>query len=138
MIDFDAALSRLRTVSQCDPLPERLPNEDTVRDLEEKAGIPFPPEFKRYLLEASDIGFATLEPVTAVDPADYTYFLRVLHNAREMGVPENLVPLCEDNSNYFCVNPSGVVVYWDHNGRNDERWESIAAWIDSVWVGENI
>lgn len=137
MTDFSAALSRLRAVSNCDPRPDLLPNVDAVRHLEEQTGINFPPEFRRYLLEASDIGFATLEPVTAVNPGCHTYFLKVLADARVMGVPAHLVPLCEDNSDFFCVTPSGEVVYWDHNGTTDERWTSIAAWIDAVWIGEN-
>lgn len=59
----------------------------------------------------------------------------VLQRAREVGVPEDWVPLCEDNGDYYCITPTGEIVYWSHNGATDEQWANLAAWISAVWIG---
>jgi hypothetical protein len=54
-----------------------------------------------------------------------------------LGVPDDLLPICEDNGNYFCMNRRGQVVFWDHNGASDEKWTDLATWINDVWIGES-
>jgi len=51
-----------------------------------------------------------------------------------MGVPRHLLPFVENNGDYFCLTPSGEVVYWSHNGTTDEKWPNIAAWRQQVCV----
>ena len=54
-----------------------------------------------------------------------------------MGVPEDWIPICEDNSNFYCYTPDGTIRYWDHNGANDESWPNLATWIKEVWIEGN-
>ena len=105
-----------------------------MRLAEEQLGRPFHNDFRRYLLEASDVVYGTNEPVT-VGSGGHTEFDVVLEGARVSGVPDELVPVCVNNGDFFCMTPSGAVVYWSHDGATDESWPSLADWISEVWIG---
>jgi hypothetical protein len=51
-------------------------------------------------------------------------------------VPQHLLLFCENNGDYYCIDSSGKIVYWDHNGSTDEIWRNLATWIEEVWIGE--
>ena len=137
MADLDTAIARLRALNESVPKPMRLPSEEEVRAVEAESGVSFPSDFKRYLLEASDMVVGALEPVTVTDPDFHTYFPTVLADAREYGVPADMIPICEDDADFFCATQAGEVVFWSHNGATDERWPDIASWIENVWIGES-
>lgn len=132
---LDDVIARLRQRNTPVPRPLRLPTEAEVREAEKLAGTPFHEDFRRYLLKASDVVTGTLEPVT-LGRGGHTEFGTVLRAARESGVPDELVPLCEDNGDFFCMTPSGVVTYWSHDGSSEEQWPNLAAWIEEVWLGD--
>lgn len=136
MADLDAMIAELRSLNEPVPKPARLPTEAEVRAIEAETGVSFPPDFRRYLLEASDVVFGVMEPVSITSPTSHTFFPSVLASARNWGVPDDLIPLCDDNADFYCVAPSGEVVFWSHNGTTDQRWQDIATWIDEVWIGE--
>jgi len=48
-----------------------------------------------------------------------------------------LVPIAEDNGDYYCMNEAGEVLFWSHNGSNDEKWPNLENWIREVWRNEN-
>ena len=137
MADLDVMIAQLRELNQPVPKPMRLPTAQEVDAIAATSGLSFPPEFRRYLLEASDVVFGALEPVTVTNLGDPTHFPEVLADARRWGVPADLIPICEDNSDFYCITPSGAIVFWSHNGTTDERWPCIAAWIEEVWIGES-
>ncbi len=137
MAGLDEMISRLRALNIKVPKPARLPSIEEIEAIETASGVSFPPELKHYLLLASDVVFGTLEPVTVTNPNSHTHFPIVLATARELGVPSDLIPICEDNSDFYCITLSGEVVFWSHNGINDERWPSVASWIENVWIGES-
>lgn len=136
MSDLDAVIRELRELNEPVPKPMRLPTEAEVREIESKTDLSFPPDFRRYLLEASDVVFGVKEPVTITSPNSHTHFLKILADARKWGVPDDLIPLCYDNADFYCVDPSGEVVFWSHDGQPEERWADIATWIEEVWIGE--
>lgn len=136
MADLSAMIAQLRDRNEPVPRPARLPTEAEVKAIESMTGILFPQDFRRYLLEASDVVFGVREPVTITRPNSPRHFPEVLADARKWGVPEDLIPLCHDNADYYCVAPSGEVVFWSHDGVSDERWPDIATWIEEVWIGE--
>ena len=43
-------------------------------------------------------------------------------------LPVELMPICEDNSDYYCINNNGEVVFWSHNGATDEKWANVTVW----------
>ena len=57
--------------------------------------------------------------------------------AWEIGVPEDLIPICQDNGDYYGMNKKGQVVFWSHDGATDEKWKDLATWIEEVWIGES-
>ena len=128
------ALNELRARNEPVPRPLRLPTSVEIEELEAQLGITFSSDFRRYLLEVSDVVVGTLEPVTLTEPNSHTYFPTVLESAREYGVPEQLLPFCEDNADYYSFDGTGRIVYWSHDGATDESWPNLATWIKEVWL----
>jgi len=124
----------LRENNEVVPIPMRLPSESEVLTLEKKLSIHFPSDFKGYLLKVSDVVFGTIEPVTITDPSCYTYFKTVLDDARTCGVDNNLIPICYNNGDFYCMESDGRIVFWSHNGVVDESWDNIWDWVNDVWL----
>jgi hypothetical protein len=115
-MNLDQAIAELRRRNEPVPKPTRLPTVAEVDEAERQLGKRFHPEFRRYLLEASDVNYGTKEPVTLSEPGSHTSLHSVLESARVTGVPRELVPICEDNGDFYCANDSGEVLFWSHNG----------------------
>lgn len=45
-------------------------------------------------------------------------------------MPRDLIPLCQDGDNYYCVEEDGTVVLWDAEEEiaGEESWESVWHW----------
>ncbi len=134
--DLTGAIASLRALNRSVPRPLRLPAESQVSLAEQKLDVSFHPDFRRYLLEVSDIVYGSLEPVTITRPGSHTDLVSVTENGRDhWGLPSDYIPICEDNADLYCVRPDGVVVFWPHDGKSNESWTSIAEWIEEVWIG---
>ena len=133
--DLDRAFAELRLLNLPVPKPPSLPSEADVDRVLDDVGVVVHNDLRRWFLEASDIVFGSLEPVRV--GGGHTDFAKTLDLARSWGVPPDAVPICEDNSDFYCIEPSGEVVYWSHNGTTDERWPDLATWITEVWIGGN-
>lgn len=128
-------ISELRRLNQPVPKPSRLPTDNEVRAAEEQLRVKFPDDYRRYLLEASDVIYGTLEPAVVTPDSGYRNLVVVAESAwEEMEVPRNLLPICEDNGDYYCLNERGEVQFWSHNGTTDEKWPDLATWIKAVWI----
>jgi hypothetical protein len=103
--------------------------------VEQALGVHLHPDFRLYLLEASDVVFGIFEPVTITQPGAHTDLPEVAKGAWDgYGVDRDLLPICEDNADYYCMTKEGQVVFWSHNGRSTESWPSLADWIERVWI----
>ena len=134
---LDEAFAELRRRNEPVPLPARLPSEDEVHACELELGVRFHPDYRRFLLEVSDVSYNVLEPATVSDPTAHTDLRRIAHRARgRWRVPENLVPICHDNADYYCMRSDGSVIFWSHDlcGPNGEEWRDLATWIEEVWM----
>lgn len=130
-------IEELRALNEPVPQPFRLPTEAEVNAAEERLGISFPADYRRYLLEASDVTFGSLEPAVVTPGAGHLDLVEIARSAwDEMDVPRDLLPICADNGDYYCLTARGEVVYWSHNGTSDERWPDLATWIQEVWIGD--
>ncbi len=99
---LDEAIGRLRAVDQAVPAPARLPSVAEVDAVERRLGVPLPADLRRYLLEASDVTFGAVEPVTITLPGAHTDLVDLATAAWDTcGVPKNLVPICEANADYY-------------------------------------
>jgi hypothetical protein len=133
---LDEAFQSLRAVNQPVPIPMSLPTPAEVAAIEQELGLSFHPDYRRYLLEASDVVFGVYEPTTVADPESHTHLPRMLRDARLNGLDPSWVPLCWDNGDYFCIKPTGEVVYWSHGIATGEHWPNLAAWIQEVWLAD--
>jgi len=136
---LDEAIAQLRELNEEVPKPLRLPQTAEVSAAEKRLGVKFHPDYRKFLLEAGDVTFGTLEPATLTVRRSPNDLLAVCESAwDEMDLPRELLPFCEDNGDYYCMNEAGEVVFWSHNdGEETEKWPSLAAWIEEVWIGEN-
>lgn len=135
-MSLEEVIAELRSRSESVPLPLRLPTAMEVAAMESTLGVVFPMEYRRYLLEASDVVLGTLEPATITDPQAHTHLPEVIASARAYGVPVQLLPICEDNADFYCLAQSGEIKYWSHNGATSESWPNFAAWLQQVWLEE--
>lgn len=133
--DLTEMIAELRRINRPVPRPLSLPTEAEVRGAEQRSGVRFHDDLRRYLLEASDVVYGTKEPVT-ID-GSHTDIEAVILAAKESGVPDGLLPICEDNGDFFCMTETGAVAFWSHDGANDESWPDLATWISAVWIGGN-
>jgi hypothetical protein len=134
---LDDAILHLREVNEQVPQPLRRPTNDEVSRVETEVGVKFHADYRRYLLEASDVVFGTLEPATITDPDSHTHLPSICADAWDADVPKKLLPICEDNGGYYCMNAKGQVLYVSGDGSTDEKWPDLAAWIEQVWMGES-
>lgn len=131
---MEEILELLREHNVSVPVPLDLPDEDTLVMIEEELLLPIPRDMRQYLLEASDVIYGRLEPVTAADPHSHTYLPEVTAVAWSQGVPRYLMPLCQDGDTYYCVEPEGEVVHWRDGDVTGETWPSVWQWVRDVWL----
>ncbi len=131
-------IAELRELNEEVPKPLRLPTEAEVAAVENRLGVKFHPDYRQYLLEASDVVFGALEPAIVIPDAGHLSLIRMVETARdEMEVPRNLLPFCEDNSDYYCLTETGAIEFWAHDGTTDDKWPDLATWIKEVWIGSD-
>ncbi|ROS01363.1 SUKH superfamily protein [Sinobacterium caligoides] len=130
------ALEMLRAVNETVSVPLELPEHDDLVDVEELILIGIPADFREYLLQASDVIYGYYEPVTAADPNSHTYLPEVASYAWSIGVPRELIPLCESRGDYYCVNEVGEVVLWRDGQVTEGEWPTIWHWIKGVWLAD--
>ena len=133
---LDDVIAKLRSRAQSVPRPLPLPTPEQVEAVEAQLGVKFPADYVRYLLTASDVVFGFIEPATVANSAFRTHIPKVVASARAYGVPSHLLPICEDNADFYCLTPSGSVEFLSHNGSANESWPDLATWIEQVWIGE--
>jgi hypothetical protein len=135
-MDLTAVIRELRALNEPVLKPLRLPTLAEVDAAEAATGFTFPLDYRRFLLEASDVVFGTIEPAVVIVPDGRGSLPHLVNHARGVGVPAKLLPFCEDNGDYYCLDAVGEVVYWSHNGTTDEHWPDLATWIKQVWIDE--
>jgi len=128
------AIARLRVLNEPVPRPARLPANEEVRHAESELGVSFHPDFRQYLLQASDVVYGNREPVTLTLPDSHTDLRAVARRAWDAGVPRDWVPICEDNGDYYCMRPDARIAFWSHQGSSTETWDSLADWIEQEWM----
>ena len=132
----EEVIEQLREANEPVPVPLELPDEDQLVEVEEQLFINIPFVFKEFLLTVSDVVYGSLEPVTITDPQSHTYLPEVAANAWDIGVPRELIPICQDGDDYYCVEEDGTVVLWSGEEElvTEETWESVWHWARDVWL----
>lgn len=134
---LDEAIAQLRELDEPVPQTLRLPTEQEIAEAERRLGIRFHPDYRKFLREASNVTFGTKEPATLTDPDSHTELTTLAEDAWvQCGVPRELLPICEDNGDYYCMDSKGRIVFWSSDGETEDNWPNLAAWIEQVWIGE--
>jgi hypothetical protein len=129
-------IAELRSRNEPVPQPLRLPTDAEVDGAEKRLGVKFPRDYRYFLLQGSDIVYGTVEPAIVTPDAGHLDLTEVAKDAWKAGVPKDLLPFCESNGDYYCLNSNGRVVFWSHDGATDENWPDLAHWIHSVRIEE--
>jgi len=117
--------------------PFRPPTDSEIDAAEARIGIKFHPDYRSFLKGGSDVGDSVFEPAVILPGGGYLDLFEILESAWNIeGVPRDLMPFVEDNSDYYCLNPRGEVVFWSHNGTSDEKWSSLVEWRQKVCIEE--
>lgn len=135
-MNIEDAVEELRAVHEPAPKPLRLPTEAEISKAEQQLAMEFPPDYIYFLSHAGDVTYGTIEPALVTPGAGNLDLVKMAKAAWKMGVPRDLLPFCESNGDYFCLQSDGHVVYWAHDGSTDETWPDLAHWIQQVWLEE--
>ncbi len=112
-----------------------LPDDDLLVELEEEILISIPAGLKEYLLYGSDVVVGSLSPVTASDPHAHTHLPEVTATAWSLGLPRELIPICEANEGYYFISQEGSVGFWSaKDDITEDQWETLWEWITDVWM----
>ena len=127
-------IDHLQELSETVPVPLDLPTFEQLVEIEEQILIGLPRDLKEFLLEASDVIYGTIEPVTASDPFSHTYLPEVTSYAWSLGLPRELIAICQIGDSFYCIDQEGQVMFWKNDRFSDQVWESLWDWVEEVWI----
>jgi len=131
-------IEQLQELSEHVPVPLDLPEDDDLLEIEETLLLPIHPSLRKFLLEASDVIYGSLEPVTAADPHAHTYLSDVTAQAWDDGMPREFMVICEVADGYYCINhEDGEITFWSRELFDmdpEQHWDSLWDWIEDVWL----
>ncbi|MBR9728507.1 SMI1/KNR4 family protein [Shewanella intestini] len=129
-------IEQLRELSETVPVPLTLPTFEQIVDVEEQILISLPNDLKEYLLFGSDVIYGALEPVTASDPYSHTYLPEVTSYAWSLGMPRDVVAICQQGEGFYCIDQDGQVSFWQDDDFSEDVWESFWDWVEAVWLAQ--
>lgn len=131
---MDEIIDELHEIAENVPVPLELPEHDQVVDAQEQILMPLPRDFIEFLLTCGDVVYGALEPVTVADPGSHTYLPEVTATAWSLGMPRDMVAVCETREGYYCIAQDGEIRFWQSDDFADEVWENIWYWVRDVWM----
>lgn len=131
---MEDVIEALHEVNEPVPVPLQLPSHDELLDAEEAILLSLPYEMKQFMLQASDVVYGSLEPVTVADPSSHTYLPEVAAYCWDIGLSRELIPLCQVGDDCYCVKEDGEVVFWQNGELQEDSWSSVWDWVKQVWL----
>ena len=134
---LDEAFDKLREADEPVPKRPKLPTAEEVDMAEREFGLSFHPDYRRFQLEVSNVVLGVLEPAVVVPGVmPYLSLRKMVGDARQMGVPADVLPFCQDNGDYYFIDRLGRIGIWDHNAsRAIGLNKDLAGWISDDWLG---
>ncbi|WGO96996.1 SMI1/KNR4 family protein [Saccharophagus degradans] len=132
MINEIAEILAARSLKTAYPL--ELPTMDDIVEAHEAMLISVPADFRGYLLHSSNCIYGRLEPVTVADRNSHTYLPEVAAEAWSRGMPREMIPLCVDGDNVYCVAEDGEVFLWEGDDDMESVAEDVWQWVRDVWL----
>lgn len=116
-------------------VPLELPDEDMLVEVEEAILIQLPHEYREFLMLVSDVVCGSIEPATVADPQSHTFLPEIAATAWSIGVPRELIPVCEHLGRYYCISEEGEIKLWQNGDIDeDQSWSTIWHWARDVWL----
>ena len=113
------------------------PSDEDISQAERLLGFKFSKEYILFIKSGYDLGDVPKDALQVSAKFKHLDLFRARDMAREYyKLPEPLLPICEDNADYYCLNETGEVVFWSHNGTTDEKWRDVTAWRKAM-IAEN-
>ncbi|MGY0218902.1 SMI1/KNR4 family protein [Endozoicomonadaceae bacterium StTr2] len=116
------------------PVPLELPTEDDLVVIQEEILIHLPDDYKQFLLMVSDVIYGSIEPATVCDEQSHTYLPDMASRAWDIGIPRELIPVCEVDGNFYCIAEDGEISYWVDLEATEDSWSSIWHWAADIWL----
>lgn len=133
-MNLSEAIAELRDLNEPVAKPFRLPTEAEVSAAEKRLSFKFHDDYRRFLLEASDVVVGALEPAMVTPDSGILNLCEMAEYAwDEMELPLTLLPICEEDGDYYCMNKKGEIEFWTA-GETAEKWNDLATWIEEVWI----
>ena len=132
---MDDIIDELRELNEGIPTPLQLPEHDDLVVIQEQLLISLPDEYKEFLLTVSDVVCGTIEPATVMDSQSHLHLPEMAAHAWDIGVSRELIPICEKNGDFYCIEQDGEIVFWSQGELTGEHWDSIWHWVTEVWLG---
>ncbi|WP_372743260.1 SMI1/KNR4 family protein, partial [Neptunomonas sp.] len=55
--------------------------------------------------------------------------------AWSLGLPRELIPICEANDGYYFIEQDGSIGFWSAEEEvSEEQWDNLWDWISDVWL----
>ncbi|CAI1728712.1 SMI1/KNR4 family protein [Serratia fonticola] len=113
------------------------PTDSLIESYQKDIGFLFSDEYKFFLKNASTIFYGTKDPlIITQDKSSRSELSNAIFEGRRIGLPNDWLPICEDNGDYYCIIPDGTVRFWTSNGSSDEKWPNLGSWIRDVWMSQ--
>ena len=108
----------------------RAPTDEEIEAAEQRLGMAFHPDYRRFQQSGRDLGDSVLEPALILPCQTHLNLFEIADGAWNcLGLPKDLLPIVEDNGDYYCVTPVGAVAWWSHDSASvEESWQSIEEW----------
>ncbi|PKR57771.1 SMI1/KNR4 family protein [Thalassospira lohafexi] len=134
--NIEEVFEEINQLDHPDGRNQPLPNDAIIERYERKTGFNFPEDYKLFLKSVSNAFVGYMSPFTLNEREEENYGdLAVgVREARKVGIPQDWLPICEDNGDYYCIVPDGRIRFWDHNGATEESWPDLATWAKKVWL----
>ena len=128
-------LDLLRERNEEVPMPLDLPDDDDLITVQEQILIHLPDDYRIFLKEVSDVICGSIEPATVTDENSHTYLPEITATAWDLGMPRELIAICEVAEGYYCIEQDGNVLFWSRAGDlTDDEWPTIWHWARDVWL----
>ncbi len=114
---INEAINELKKLAIPTPIKPVPPSDELIKKYENKIGIKFSTEYKKFLQEASMLFVGTISPLVLTEEGNaYNELSEKLEDARSLGVPRSWLPIYEDNGDYYCLLENGEIKFWSQYG----------------------
>lgn len=120
------------------PMP--LPTEEQVAEAEKKLQFKFPPSYRLFQLEYSNVDAGRFEPLVLTVHGDANLLEVAPDLVANANLPGKLFPFMNDDGDLVCFDlesdgPEYRVVLWcGDTGTVIERWDNFVEWVRDSWI----